>query len=46
MVEPLRGKLKLFADDTLPKLLLKNAQEVSERVAMRKKRYGIWEKYT
>ncbi len=32
--------------DTLPKHFLLRVAELSERVAMRKKRYGIWQEYT
>lgn len=33
------------ADDTLPKNFLKRVQEYGDAVAMRKKRYGIWQEY-
>lgn len=32
--------------DTVPKAFLKTAQQSLERIAMRKKRYGIWQEYT
>jgi long-chain acyl-CoA synthetase len=32
--------------DTLPKLFVQRAQALSSRVAMRKKRFGIWQEYT
>jgi long-chain acyl-CoA synthetase len=32
--------------DTLPKHFLKRVQELGDRVAMRKKRFGIWQEYT
>ena len=32
--------------DTLPKNFLKRVTELGERVAMRKKRFGIWQEYT
>ena len=32
--------------DTLPKILLKTARQYAKRIAMRKKRYGIWQEYT
>lgn len=33
-------------NDTLPKQFLRRVKEFGERVAMRKKRYGIWQEYT
>lgn len=33
-------------EDTLPKHFVKRAAEFGSRVAMRKKRYGIWQEYT
>ena len=32
--------------DTIPKYLLRNARDYSERPAMREKRYGIWQSWT
>lgn len=34
------------ATDTLPKNFLLHVRELGEQVAMRKKRYGIWQEYT
>ncbi|NWG17212.1 MAG: AMP-binding protein [Chloroflexi bacterium] len=32
--------------DTLPKVFLRSVAKYGERIAMRKKRYGIWQEYT
>lgn len=39
-LEALRG------DDTFPKLLVRNARTIGERVAMREKEFGIWNSFT
>lgn len=36
----------LGSDDTFPKLLLRDSRIWPNKVAMRKKRYGIWQEYT
>ncbi len=37
---------RLGADDTFPKLLLRNARGVPDRVALREKEFGIWQSFT
>jgi long-chain acyl-CoA synthetase len=36
----------LGADDTFPKLLVRNARTMADRVALREKEFGIWQSYT
>jgi long-chain acyl-CoA synthetase len=36
----------LGADDTFPKLLVRNARAMPEKVAMREKEFGIWQSFT
>ncbi len=40
------GLEALGGDDTFPKLLVRNARTIGDRVAMREKEYGIWQSYT
>ncbi|MCC6616612.1 MAG: AMP-binding protein [Anaerolineae bacterium] len=40
-IEPLAAEA-----DTLPKVFLRTVDKLGERVAMRKKRYGIWQEYS
>jgi long-chain acyl-CoA synthetase len=40
------GLETLQGEDTFPKLLLRNARTIGERVAMREKEYGIWNSFT
>ena len=44
--EALAAEAQLQQYDTLPKLLLRNAEQLAERDAMREKQYGIWQTYT
>ena len=37
---------RLGADDTFPKLLLRNARGVPDEVALREKEFGIWQSFT
>ena len=37
---------RLGADDTFPKLLVRNARGVPDRVALREKEFGIWQSFT
>jgi long-chain acyl-CoA synthetase len=41
-----RGLEALGADDTFPKLLVRNARTIGDRVAMREKEFGIWQSFT
>ncbi|NTU82528.1 MAG: long-chain fatty acid--CoA ligase, partial [Chloroflexales bacterium] len=35
-----------MADDTLPRLLIRNAERLGEKVALREKEFGIWQTVT
>jgi long-chain acyl-CoA synthetase len=37
---------RLGADDTFPKLLVRNARRFGERTALREKEFGIWQSFT
>ncbi len=37
---------RVGADDTFPKLLVRNARTMPERVALREKEFGIWQSYS
>ena len=37
---------RLGADDTFPKLLVRNARRVPDEVALREKEFGIWQSFT
>jgi long-chain acyl-CoA synthetase len=41
-----RGLEALGGDDTFPKLLVRNAGTIGDRVAMREKEFGIWQSFT
>ncbi|MGE5459761.1 MAG: AMP-binding protein [Solirubrobacterales bacterium] len=40
------GLEALGGDETFPKLLVRNARTIGDRVAMREKEYGIWNSFT
>jgi long-chain acyl-CoA synthetase len=40
------GLEALAGDDTFPKLLVRNARTIADRVAMREKEFGIWQSFT